>query len=31
VWRTLVKPVYRLVTRGLFGWSERSGPFERQG
>lgn len=31
LWRTIVKPFYRLVTRGLFGWSERSGPFERQG
>jgi RIO-like serine/threonine protein kinase len=31
LWRTLVKPVYRLVTRGFLGWRERSGPLERQG
>lgn len=29
-WRALGKPVYRLVTRGLLGWPERTGPEERQ-
>lgn len=30
LWRTLAKPCYRLVTRRLLGWQERSGPHERQ-
>jgi hypothetical protein len=29
LWRALVKPVYRFVTRELLGWPERSGPAER--
>jgi hypothetical protein len=29
LWRVLVKPVYRFVTRVLLGWPERSGPVER--
>lgn len=29
VWRALVKPVYRFVTRGLLRWRDRSGPGER--
>ena len=28
-WRALVKPLYRLVTRGLLRWPERSGANER--
>jgi RIO-like serine/threonine protein kinase len=31
LWRALVKPVYRFATRGLLGWTERTGPFERGG
>jgi predicted Ser/Thr protein kinase len=30
LWRWLVKPVYRLVTRRLLGWPERTGPAERE-
>jgi hypothetical protein len=30
LWRSLVKPAYRLVTRGLLGWPERRGPLERR-
>lgn len=30
LWRALVKPAYRAVTRGLLGWPERNGPEERQ-
>ena len=30
VWRTLMKPVYLLITRRLLGWPERAGPAERQ-
>lgn len=30
LWRRLVKPVYRLVTRRLLGWPERAGPAERE-
>lgn len=29
IWRALVKPLYRLVTRGLLGWPERHGANER--
>lgn len=29
LWRALVKPVYRIVTRGVLGWPERFGPGER--
>jgi hypothetical protein len=29
IWRALVKPVYRLVTRGLLRWPEREGANER--
>ena len=29
IWRTLVKPMYRLVTRGLLRWPEREGANER--
>lgn len=29
-WARLVKPPYRLVTRGLLGWPERTGPEERR-
>ena len=31
VWRGLVKPAYRFVTRTVLGWPERSGPIERSG
>ena len=31
VWRVLVKPAYRFVTRTVLGWPERSGPVERSG
>jgi RIO-like serine/threonine protein kinase len=30
VWRLVVKPVYRFVTRTVLGWTERSGPMERR-
>lgn len=30
IWRILVKPPYRWITRGVLGWSERVGPEERQ-
>jgi len=30
LWRALVKPAYRFVTRALLGWPERAGPIERQ-
>jgi RIO-like serine/threonine protein kinase len=30
LWRALVKPVYRFVTRVVLGWPERSGPVERR-
>jgi RIO-like serine/threonine protein kinase len=30
VWRNLVKPAYRFVTRVVFRWPERGGPLERQ-
>ena len=30
LWRALVKPPYRFVTRRLLGWPERNGPAERQ-
>ena len=30
LWRGLVKPAYRFVTRGLLRWPERSGPIERK-
>jgi RIO-like serine/threonine protein kinase len=29
IWRILVKPVYRFVTRALLRWPERTGPEER--
>ena len=29
LWRMLVKPPYRAVTRGVLGWRERAGPVER--
>ena len=29
IWRALVKPLYRVVTRGLLGWPERHGANER--
>jgi RIO-like serine/threonine protein kinase len=29
VWRALVKPPYRFVTRVVLGWPERAGPVER--
>jgi RIO-like serine/threonine protein kinase len=29
-WRTLVKPVYRFLTRRILGWPERDGAVERQ-
>jgi RIO-like serine/threonine protein kinase len=28
-WRAIVKPIYRLATRGILGWPERRGPVER--
>ena len=31
LWRALVKPAYRFVTRTVLGWPERSGPVERSG
>jgi predicted Ser/Thr protein kinase len=31
VWRGLVKPPYRFVTRVVLGWPERAGPTERNG
>jgi RIO-like serine/threonine protein kinase len=31
LWRALVKPWYRFVTRVLLGWPERDGPIERRG
>ena len=31
LWRSVVKPIYRRITRGLLGWPERSGPSERRG
>jgi hypothetical protein len=31
VWRMLVKPAYRFVTRTVLRWPERSGPAERSG
>jgi hypothetical protein len=31
LWRALVKPPYRFVTRVVLGWSEREGPLERGG
>jgi hypothetical protein len=30
LWRAVVKPVYRFVTRTVLGWAERSGPVERR-
>jgi predicted Ser/Thr protein kinase len=30
LWRALVKPGYRFVTRGLLRWPERAGPLERR-
>lgn len=30
LWRALVKPPYRWLTRGLLGWKERHGPRERE-
>lgn len=30
LWRTAVKPVYRLLTRSLLGWPERPGAAERE-
>jgi hypothetical protein len=30
LWRAAVKPVYRLLTRGLLGWPERLGAAERE-
>ena len=30
LWRALVKPPYRWLTRGLLGWKERRGPRERE-
>jgi RIO-like serine/threonine protein kinase len=30
VWRALVKPPYRWITRGWLGWPERTGAAERQ-
>jgi hypothetical protein len=30
LWRTFVKPVYRLVTRAVLGWPDRLGPLERR-
>jgi hypothetical protein len=29
LWRALVKPPYRFVTRVMLGWPERTGPHER--
>lgn len=29
-WRALVKPVYRVFTRGVLGWRDRRGPEERE-
>lgn len=29
-WRVLIKPPYRLITRHLLGWPERTGPWERE-
>ena len=29
IWRALVKPLYRIVTRGLLRWPERHGANER--
>jgi RIO-like serine/threonine protein kinase len=31
IWRTVVKPVYRRITRDLLGWPDRLGPLERRG
>ena len=31
LWRALVKPPYRFVTRVVLGWPEREGPLERGG
>lgn len=31
LWRGLVKPPYRFVTRVVLGWPERGGPIERSG
>ena len=31
LWRALVKPPYRFVTRVMLGWAEREGPLERGG
>jgi hypothetical protein len=31
LWRALVKPAYRFVTRVVLGWPERAGPLERGG
>jgi hypothetical protein len=31
LWRALWKPAYRVLTRRVLGWPERSGPLERQG
>lgn len=31
VWRAVVKPSYRFVTRAMLRWPERSGPQERRG
>jgi RIO-like serine/threonine protein kinase len=31
LWRALVKPAYRFITRRLLRWPERSGPAERDG
>jgi RIO-like serine/threonine protein kinase len=31
LWRMLAKPIYRLVTRAVLGWPDRSGPLERGG
>jgi hypothetical protein len=30
LWRTMVKPAYRFITRGLLRWPERPGPIERK-
>jgi RIO-like serine/threonine protein kinase len=31
LWRMIAKPIYRLVTRAVLRWPDRSGPLERRG